>query len=221
MRKLSNASDDSAFVSRDHKLSLTFLTPTVTNTSTTQTPVVTPGTPHRSPNLVINSGANDFLSVNKNHSRSQAASPGARSTHHGLSSTLPHSFSKHGLAKQKKQKRRPGNIVIDDSNVPNYITFQNPRSGNTIDFSFLYEVDTFCVKLLFKKKPLQLIFVLVVWKGIHFRSDTNRTGTEGLSFYYYPRLLYSPDQMLVVMLLIQHRVSLFKTVKIVSLSKTV
>ena len=29
---------------------------------------------------------------------------------------------------------------------------------------------------------------VVIWKGIHSRSDTNRTGAEGLSFYY-PRLI--------------------------------
>ena len=44
------------------------------------------------------------------------------------------------------------------------------------------------------------------------RSDTNRTGAEGL-FFYYPRLLYCPDQMLAVMLLSQHRVSSSKTVR--------
>ena len=48
-------------------------------------------------------------------------------------------------------------------------------------------------------------------KGIHSRSDTNRTGAEGLSFYY-PRLLYCLDQMLAVMLLSQHRVSSSKIV---------
>ena len=32
-------------------------------------------------------------------------------------------------------------------------------------------------------------------KGIHSRSDTNRTGAEGLSFYY-PRLLHCLNQML-------------------------
>ena len=47
--------------------------------------------------------------------------------------------------------------------------------------------------------------------GIHFRSDTNRTGAEGLSFYY--PLLYCLDQMLAVMSLSQHRVSSFKTVR--------
>ena len=49
-------------------------------------------------------------------------------------------------------------------------------------------------------------------KGIHFRSGTNRTGAEGLSFYY-PRLLYCLNQMLAVMLLSQHRVSSSKTVR--------
>ena len=49
-------------------------------------------------------------------------------------------------------------------------------------------------------------------KGIHSRSDTNRTGAEDLSFYY-PRLLYCLNQMLAVMLLSQHRVSSSKTVR--------
>ena len=49
-------------------------------------------------------------------------------------------------------------------------------------------------------------------KGIHSRPDTNRTGTEGLSFYY-PRLLHCLDQMLAVMSLSQHRVSSSKTVR--------
>ena len=49
-------------------------------------------------------------------------------------------------------------------------------------------------------------------KGIHSRPDTNRTGAEGLSFYY-PRLLHCLDQMLAVVLLSQHRVSSSKTVR--------
>ena len=49
-------------------------------------------------------------------------------------------------------------------------------------------------------------------KGIHSRSDTNKTGAEGLSFYY-PRLLHCLDQMLAVMSLSQHRVSSSKTVR--------
>ena len=49
-------------------------------------------------------------------------------------------------------------------------------------------------------------------KGIHSRSDTNRTGVEGLSFYY-PRLLHCLDHMLAVMSLSQHRVSSSKTVR--------
>ena len=49
-------------------------------------------------------------------------------------------------------------------------------------------------------------------KDIHSRSDTNRTGTESLSFYY-PRLLHCLDQMLAVVLLSQHRVSSSKTVR--------
>ena len=49
-------------------------------------------------------------------------------------------------------------------------------------------------------------------KGIHSRSDTNRTGPEGFSFYY-PRLLHCLDQMLAVMSLSQHRVSSSKIVR--------
>ena len=49
-------------------------------------------------------------------------------------------------------------------------------------------------------------------KGIHSRSDTNRTGAEGLSFYY-PRVLHCLGQMLEVMSLSQHRVSSSKTVR--------
>ena len=49
-------------------------------------------------------------------------------------------------------------------------------------------------------------------KGIHSKSDTNRTGAEGLSFYY-PRLLHCLDQMLAVMSLSQHRVWSFKSVR--------
>ena len=49
-------------------------------------------------------------------------------------------------------------------------------------------------------------------KGIHSRSDTSRTGAEGLSFYY-PRLLHCLNQMLAVVLLSQHRVSSSKTVR--------
>ena len=49
-------------------------------------------------------------------------------------------------------------------------------------------------------------------KCIHSRSDTNRTGVEGLSFYY-PRLLHCLNQMLALMLLSQYRVSSSKTVR--------
>ena len=50
-------------------------------------------------------------------------------------------------------------------------------------------------------------------KGIHSRSDINKTGAEDLSFYY-PRLLHCLDQMLAVMSLSQHRVSSSKTVRL-------
>ena len=49
-------------------------------------------------------------------------------------------------------------------------------------------------------------------KGIHSKSDKNRTGAESLSFYY-PRLLYCLNQMLAVVLLSQHRVLSSKTVR--------
>ena len=49
-------------------------------------------------------------------------------------------------------------------------------------------------------------------KDIHSRSDTNRTGAESLSFYY-SRLLHCLNQMLAVVSLSQHRVSLSKTVR--------
>ena len=49
-------------------------------------------------------------------------------------------------------------------------------------------------------------------KGIHSRSDTSRTGTEDLSFYY-PRLLHCLNQILAVVSLSQHRVSSSKTVR--------
>ena len=57
----------------------------------------------------------------------------------------------------------------------------------------------------FRRRPRRL-------KGIHSRPDPNRTGAEGLSFYY-PRLLHCLDQMLAVMSLSQHRVSSSKTVR--------
>ena len=47
---------------------------------------------------------------------------------------------------------------------------------------------------------------------VQSRSDTNRTGAEGLSFYYL-RLLHFLNQMLAVVLLSQHRVSSSKTVR--------
>ena len=59
-----------------------------------------------------------------------------------------------------------------------------------------------------KEKPVQSCSRL---KGIHSRSDTNRTGAEGLHFYY-PRLLYCLDHMLAVTLLSQHRISSSKAV---------
>ena len=55
--------------------------------------------------------------------------------------------------------------------------------------------------------------IVIVWKGIHSRSDTNtRTGAKGLSFYY-PRLLHCLNQRLAVVLLSQHQVSSSKTIR--------
>ena len=59
------------------------------------------------------------------------------------------------------------------------------------------------LKLIYRRRRL---------KGIHYRSDTNRTAAESLSFYY-PRLLHCLNQMLAVVLLSQHRVSSSKTVR--------
>ena len=71
---------------------------------------------------------------------------------------------------------------------------------------------TFLKKFIQEQITKQLVVVIAVWKGIHSRSDTNKIGAGGLSFYY-PRLLYYPDQMLAVMLLSQHRVLSSKTVR--------
>ena len=48
-------------------------------------------------------------------------------------------------------------------------------------------------------------------KAIHSRSNKNRTGAKGLSFYY-PRLLHCLNHMLAVVLLSQHRISSSKTI---------
>ena len=71
-----------------------------------------------------------------------------------------------------------------------------------------------CITLKKVLKKTILLYIIFArrrrLKGIHFRSDTNRTGAEDLSFYY-PRLLHCLDQMLAVVLLSQHQV--FKTVR--------
>ena len=58
----------------------------------------------------------------------------------------------------------------------------------------------------------RLLIVVVIWRGIHSRSDTNRTGAKGLSFYN-PRLLHCLNQMLAVVLLSQYRASSSKTIR--------
>ena len=50
------------------------------------------------------------------------------------------------------------------------------------------------------------------FEGHPLRSDTSKTGAEGLSFYY-PRLLDCLNQMLAVKLLSQHQVLSSKTVR--------
>ena len=72
-----------------------------------------------------------------------------------------------------------------------------------------------CFTLIFNlyiREVSHYIVIVIIWKGIHSRSDTNRTGAKGLSFCY-PRLLHCLNQMLAVVLLSQHRVSSSKTVR--------
>lgn len=87
LRSSQNALDDSAFAVREPKLSTgsLFSIPSITSTSTIQTPPVTPGTPHRNPNSISHSSsANDFLSSSKNPSRNRVGSTGAKSVHRTL-----------------------------------------------------------------------------------------------------------------------------------------
>ena len=79
------------------------------------------------------------------------------------------------------------------------------RVGNHPDL--LTEIPRYCCPLVIRRRRRRRRL-----KGIHSRPDTNRTGAEGLSFYY-PRLLHCLGQMLAVMLLSQHRVSSSKTVR--------
>ena len=74
------------------------------------------------------------------------------------------------------------------------------------------KVKLLSVKFVGRSGLVLVIVVVFVWKSIHSRSDTNRTGAKGLSFLY-SRLLYCPNQMLAVMVLGQHRVSSSKTVR--------
>ena len=100
------------------------------------------------------------------------------------------------------------------------------RFNEIFEFALLHQIYTiFAVKLVTQSNrqffrfesdsgdSSLFLIIVVVWKGIHSRSDSNRTGAEGLSFYY-PRLLYCPDQMLAVMFLRQHRVLSSKTVRL-------
>ena len=85
--------------------------------------------------------------------------------------------------------------------------------------SIFSEIVLFFKKKVFTRDQSQISFLSSQNRGRRCRleghprrSDTNRTGAEDSSFYY-SRLLYCLDQMLAVMLLSQHRVSLFKTVR--------
>ena len=88
-----------------------------------------------------------------------------------------------------------------------YIFSKNKKRGLFLESPLIYR---FPPQISFWN--LAELFVVVVWRGIHCRPDTNRTGAEGLSFYY-SRLLCCLNQMLAVMLLSQHRVSSSKTVR--------
>ena len=84
----------------------------------------------------------------------------------------------------------------------------NPNTCDEVNlclFLFIPALEIVCLRLEFLNRRRRL-------KGIHSRSDTNRTGAEGLSFYY-PRLLHCLNQMLAVVLLSQHQVLLSKTVR--------
>ena len=68
-----------------------------------------------------------------------------------------------------------------------------------------------CISIFCRSK-VKSCFYSRCLKGIHSRSDTNRTGAEGL-FFYYSRLLHYLDQMLAVMSLSHHQVSSSKTIR--------
>ena len=87
----------------------------------------------------------------------------------------------------------------------------------TLFYSFFSTILWFTFRGGLQKKEayifqLNKVYSLVVWKGIHFKSDTNRNWAKCLSFYHL-RLLYCPDQMLAVLLLSQHQASSIKTIR--------
>ena len=86
------------------------------------------------------------------------------------------------------------------------------KTASTLFASLPYIFAAHSTMSLRRECTLIIIVVVVVWRGIYSKSDTNRTGAEGLSFYY-PRVLHCRDQMLAVMLLSQHQVSSSKTVR--------
>ena len=91
-------------------------------------------------------------------------------------------------------------------------SFHNPQKSNTTHIGVATPelkttvIEKWYIRGCSLRVLLEIITVIVVWKGIQSRSETNRTRAEGL-FFYYLRLLYCLDQMLVVMLLSQHQVS--------------
>ena len=52
-------------------------------------------------------------------------------------------------------------------------------------------------QMSFRSSVVSVVVVVVLVVGIHSRSDTNRTGAEGLSFYY-PRLLVDVDYFITI-----------------------
>ena len=113
------------------------------------------------------------------------------------------------------QHLKPGKAPGPDSICPELIL----HAGGALK-SWLRDFLSSCLRRLKIPKIWRRALVVAIpssfrrrLKGIHSRLDTNRTGAEGLSFYY-PRLLHCLNQMLAVVLLSQHRVSSSKIVAI-------
>ena len=87
-------------------------------------------------------------------------------------------------------------ITTKDNNNSCYCTLHNTfnhrtQMNTTAQKNFFKILQLNANGIHNKTDQVQLV-VIVIWKGIHSRSDTNRTGAEGLSFYY-PRLNASSD----------------------------